>query len=66
MQHLDRSKYATAAQLRVRYGGRSQMWIYRRLKSDPDFPRPRKFGRLRFWLLSEIEDYERSRAQAAA
>jgi hypothetical protein len=36
--------YLTAAQLRERYGGVSHMWIERRLKSDPAFPRPKKFG----------------------
>ena len=41
--------------------GRSHMWLERRLKEDEDFPRPTKFGRLRFFRLEAIEDYERRR-----
>jgi predicted DNA-binding transcriptional regulator AlpA len=54
--------YLTAAQLRERYGGVSHMWIERRLKSDPAFPRPKKFGgsALRMFALDEIEAYERA------
>jgi predicted DNA-binding transcriptional regulator AlpA len=52
--------YLTAMQLRKRYGGRSHMWIERRLLSDPTFPRPAYFGRFRFWALDEIEAWERA------
>ena len=52
--------YLTAKQLRARYGGRSHMWIERRLLSDPTFPRPAYFGRFRFWALDEIEAWERA------
>ena len=47
-------------QLRKRYGGRSHMWIERRLLSDPTFPRPAYFGRFRFWALDQIEVWERA------
>jgi predicted DNA-binding transcriptional regulator AlpA len=58
--HPDK-KYLTAAQLCARYGGRSHMWVERKLKSDPRFPRPKKFGgRLRLFDLDEIEAYERA------
>jgi predicted DNA-binding transcriptional regulator AlpA len=53
-------RYLTAAQLRERYGGRSHMWIERRLLSDSTFPRPAYFGRFRFWALDEIEMWERA------
>jgi predicted DNA-binding transcriptional regulator AlpA len=53
-------RYATAAQLRERYGGRSEMWLYRIMESDPYFPRPIYIGRFRFWDLAQIEAYERS------
>jgi hypothetical protein len=35
------------------------MWLVRKLNSDPTFPRPHYFGRLRFFKLAELEDYER-------
>jgi predicted DNA-binding transcriptional regulator AlpA len=53
-------RYLTAVQLCERYGGVSHMWIVRRLKNDPAFPRPVKLGtsRLRLFDLEEIEHYE--------
>jgi hypothetical protein len=51
--------YISAAQLRARYGGVSHMWIERKLQGDPAFPRPKYFGRLRFWAITELEAYER-------
>ena len=59
--------YLTSTQLRARYGGRSHMWIERRLKADPNFPKPTTFGtgRLRFWDLDEVEAYERACAAEA-
>jgi predicted DNA-binding transcriptional regulator AlpA len=61
-QVLNKQKYATAAQLRERYGGRSHMWIERRLQNDPTFPRPVKLGGslIRMWDLDEIESWERA------
>ena len=32
--------YSTGPQVRKRYGGRSAMWLWRKLKYDPRFPRP--------------------------
>jgi predicted DNA-binding transcriptional regulator AlpA len=60
-------KFLTVGQLCARWGGCSYMLIERRLKSDPDFPRPRKFegGRTRFFDIEEIERYERSKITAA-
>lgn len=52
--------FITAPQLLDRYGGRSHMWLVRMLERDPSFPRPRYFGRLRFFELSAIEKYERA------
>jgi hypothetical protein len=53
-------KYLTANQLRDRWGGCSHMFIERRIVSDPDFPRPIKFGgRKRFFSLDQVEKYER-------
>jgi hypothetical protein len=54
--------FVTSFQLRSRYGGVSHMGIERRLGDDAGFPKPTKFGRLRFWRLADIEAWERSRA----
>jgi predicted DNA-binding transcriptional regulator AlpA len=54
------NRYATAAQLRERYGDRSEMWLTRIMQSDADFPRPIYIGRFRFWDLAKIEAYERT------
>jgi predicted DNA-binding transcriptional regulator AlpA len=51
--------YVTSAQLRERYGGRSEMWLTRIMRSDPTFPRYIVIGRYRFWDVAEIEAYER-------
>jgi hypothetical protein len=56
--------YISAAQLRARYGNVSHMWVERRLQNDPAFPKPIYFGRLRFWAIAELEQYERNAAAA--
>jgi predicted DNA-binding transcriptional regulator AlpA len=52
-------RYATSAQLRARYGGRSEMWLDRLMQRDATFPRPIKIGRFRYWDLDAIEAYEK-------
>jgi predicted DNA-binding transcriptional regulator AlpA len=60
-------KYITATQLRERWGNVSHMFICRLLQSDPNFPRPMKLsGRLRFFDVAAIEDYERSKIKQSA
>jgi hypothetical protein len=58
------ARFISAPQLLNRYGGRSHMWLVRKLADDPNFPRPRYFGRLRFFEISELETYERAAATA--
>ena len=53
------TRYINSTQLRERYGGVSHMWIERRLIDDPAFPKPAYFGGRRYWLLAEIEAWER-------
>jgi predicted DNA-binding transcriptional regulator AlpA len=68
MIHQDETRqrqWVSARQLRRRYGGRSHMWVQRRLQFDPDFPKPIKIGRLRFWDLDALEAYEQSRVAEA-
>lgn len=48
------------AQLRARYGGVSHMWVERRLKDDPDFPRPLYIAKRRFWRVGELCVWERT------
>jgi hypothetical protein len=47
-------------QVLARYGGRSQMWLHRTLKSNATFPKPVKFGRLKFFKLEDLQAYEQS------
>lgn len=55
--------FLTAAQVRARYGGISDMSLWRWLH-DPDlaFPRPLRVNRRRFWKLVELEAWERRQA----
>lgn len=54
--------FLRSAQVRQRYGNVSHMWIERRLKGDPSFPRPTYFGRQRFWRVHELVEWERGLA----
>jgi hypothetical protein len=49
--------WITSNQTRDRYGGRSQMWLHRKLL-DPDFPRPRYDGRLRLYSVVALDAYD--------
>ncbi|WP_369720052.1 helix-turn-helix transcriptional regulator [Bradyrhizobium sp. LLZ17] len=57
--------YLKTRQVQHRYGGCSHMFIERRLKNDPTFPRPVFMGRLRFWKLSELEQWEQASVERA-
>lgn len=48
------------AQVRRRYGNCSHMWVERRLKDDPDFPRPVYIAGSRFWRLGHLASWERA------
>ena len=63
----DDARYLTIGQVRERYGV-SDMWIWRHMR-DHGFPRPVQFGgptSTRRWLLTDIENWERSKAVASA
>lgn len=47
-------------------GGVSDMFICRRLKDDPDFPKPLYIGGLRYWRHSEAVRYIESRPRENA
>jgi predicted DNA-binding transcriptional regulator AlpA len=46
-----------SAQVRHYLGGVSAMWIVRRLKSDPTFPKPTKIGERNFWEATIIIEW---------
>jgi predicted DNA-binding transcriptional regulator AlpA len=48
------AEFLSAAQVKARYGGVSDMWIVRKL-ADHDFPAPQTFGTpTRYWRVSEL------------
>jgi predicted DNA-binding transcriptional regulator AlpA len=62
-------KYLTAKQVRERYGNRSEMWLWRKLKHDSTFPRPLVMGRnVRLFDIAALDSYDdglRSKARGA-
>ena len=56
--------YLTATQTRARYGGISDMTLWRWL-SDPGlaFPQPLVINRRRLFKLTELEDFDRRQAR---
>ena len=61
----DQPVWLTTAAVRARYGV-SHMWIERRMKDGSGFPKYTLLGRLRFWRLTEIEEWERKQAAGRA
>ncbi|MFZ2079401.1 MAG: DNA-binding protein [Xanthobacteraceae bacterium] len=59
-------KFLSSSQVRQRYGDRSDMWIWRRLKDKSGFPQPIDICGRRFWKLSDLVAWERKRASEAA
>jgi predicted DNA-binding transcriptional regulator AlpA len=59
------SEFLTASQVAARYGGVSHMWI-RRKQRDESFPAAVRFGgRLRFFRLTDLVDWERAKIAGA-
>jgi hypothetical protein len=53
--------YLTARMVCARYGGRSKMWIERRLADGSGFPEPAFYvAGKRFWDLEALEQWERT------
>jgi predicted DNA-binding transcriptional regulator AlpA len=50
--------YLTATQLRARYGGVSDMWLWRRLEDDTHFPKPMRVKSKRYWRLADLLEWE--------
>jgi predicted DNA-binding transcriptional regulator AlpA len=51
--------WMTAKQVCDRYGGRSEMWLWREIKDNPNFPKPRFHGRLRIFSVVEFDNYDK-------
>jgi hypothetical protein len=51
--------WMTSVQLRARYGGKSHMWIVRKLRNDPDFPKPVYDGRMQQFSIKEFDEYDK-------
>ena len=43
-----------------RYGGRSAMWLWRKVRRDPKFPKPRFDGRVQLFSVAEFDAYDRA------
>jgi predicted DNA-binding transcriptional regulator AlpA len=59
----DEDVYLTAAQVRNRYGGMSDMCLWRWLRDERlNFPRPLIINGRRYWRLRELIGWKRARA----
>ena len=59
--------FLTARQVRLRYGGVSDMTLHRWLRHpELGFCRPIVIGNRRYWRLSDLEHFERSRVSEKA
>ena len=56
-------KRIQASQVRELCGGVSDMWLWRRLKEDPTFPRPVYIARRRFWREADVLQWLESQPQ---
>lgn len=52
--------YLTATQVKGRYGGRSDMWLFRRMRDDENFPKPIKISKRRYWELTALLEWEKT------
>jgi hypothetical protein len=58
--------YLTGPQVRQRFGGKSDMWLWRTLRAEPDFPRPVVIRKQRYFRLSELVAFENANRVEAA
>ena len=58
-------QYLTSKQVRARYGGISDMSLWRWLNDQSGFPRPMRIHGRRYWLLAKLESWEAQRNQEA-
>jgi hypothetical protein len=53
------ARWITGVQVRARYGGRSNMWLWRKVHNDPNFPKPSYDGRLQIFQVADLDEYDR-------
>lgn len=51
--------WMTSGQMCDRFGGKSKMWLWTKVKNDPDFPKPRYDGRMQIYSVAEADEYDR-------
>lgn len=51
--------WLTSKQVRNRYGGKSEMWLWNMVKNDPHFPKPAYQGRMQIYSVQELDEYDR-------
>lgn len=56
---MDGSKYLTAKQVQTRYGSKSRTWLYLK-KNDPNFPKPTYIGRSKYFLIADLDAYDKA------
>jgi hypothetical protein len=54
--------WITSKQLRARYGNLSEMWLWRKLRDDADFPQPRYNGHLKLFSVAALDAYDKKMA----
>jgi hypothetical protein len=64
-KQADDDVYLNSRQVRQRYANASAMWLHRRLKNDPRFPRPIIVAKRRYWNLASLVAWERQAAAGA-
>jgi hypothetical protein len=62
----DDDRMVPTAEVQRRYGQVSHMWVERRLKDDPTFPRPFYISRRRCWRVADLTTWERGLARRGA
>jgi predicted DNA-binding transcriptional regulator AlpA len=55
--------YLTGPQLRVRYGRKSHVWLWRMIRNNPDFPRPYRINHQLYFDQSEVDAFDRERRE---
>jgi predicted DNA-binding transcriptional regulator AlpA len=60
------TRYLTAIQVRARYGGRTDVWLWRRLqdKGDPFPPPTMTMASQRLWLEADLDAYDEEKRKA--
>jgi predicted DNA-binding transcriptional regulator AlpA len=67
MENQVTKRYLRAGAVRARYGDISDMTLWRWLNaSQSEFPKPRYFGRHRFWDEADLDAYDRACAARCA